>query len=176
MNGGRLQEIDAAGLKAWLASDEAVLVDVREASEHAAERIGGARLVPLSNFQPAQVPRDAGRKIVLHCESGIRSQQAGRRLLSAGFDGIYNLRGGIRAWKSAGYETECDPGAPIAIMRQVQIVAGTLVLGGTVLGATVSPWFLVLSGFVGAGLAFAGITNTCAMATLLAKLPYNRRT
>lgn len=61
------------------------------------------------------------------------------------------------------------------MFRQVQIVAGSLVFVGTVLGAFVSPWFLILSGFVGAGLVFAGATNTCAMAMLLAKLPYNQR-
>ncbi|WP_413168420.1 DUF2892 domain-containing protein [Capilliphycus salinus ALCB114379] len=60
-------------------------------------------------------------------------------------------------------------------MRQVQIVAGSLVLTGTLLGALVSPWFLLLSGFVGAGLTFAGITNTCALALLLAKLPFNQQ-
>ena len=58
----------------------------------------------------------------------------------------------------------------MSLQRQVQIVAGSFVLLGTLLGAVVSPWFLVLSGFVGAGLAFAGITNTCGMAMLLAKL------
>jgi rhodanese-related sulfurtransferase len=172
----RFEEIDAATLKAWIDNNQAVLVDVREANEYAAERIGGARLVPLSDFQAAQVPRDPGKKIVLQCEMGNRSRLAGRQLLTAGFEQVYNLKGGLQAWKQAGYETECDPGAPIAIMRQVQIVAGTLVLTGTVLGATVSPWFLLLSGFVGAGLAFAGVTNTCGMALLLSKLPYNRRT
>jgi Protein of unknown function (DUF2892) len=60
-------------------------------------------------------------------------------------------------------------------MRQVQIVAGSLVFTGTMLGAFVSPAFLLLSGFVGAGLMFAGITDTCAMAMLLAKLPYNQK-
>ena len=69
---------------------------------------------------------------------------------------------------------EYNPNAPISLLRQVQIVAGALILLGTVLGAAASPWFLLLSGFVGAGLMFAGITNTCGMATLLAKLPYNR--
>jgi F0F1-type ATP synthase assembly protein I len=59
-------------------------------------------------------------------------------------------------------------------MRQVQIVAGTLVVTGTLLGAFVSPWFLILSGFVGSGLVFAGVSNTCALAMLLAKLPYNQ--
>jgi len=59
-------------------------------------------------------------------------------------------------------------------MRQVQIVAGSLALTGALLAWLVSPWFIALSGFVGAGLLFAGITDTCMMALLLAKLPYNR--
>jgi phosphate/sulfate permease len=59
-------------------------------------------------------------------------------------------------------------------MLQVQITAGTLVVVGTILGAFVSPSFLIISGFVGAGLVFSGITNTCVMGTLLAKLPYNQ--
>jgi Protein of unknown function (DUF2892) len=61
------------------------------------------------------------------------------------------------------------------VAPEVQIVAGSLVFAGTILGAFVSPWFLILSGFVGAGLVFAGVSNTCAMAILLAKLPYNQR-
>jgi hypothetical protein len=65
--------------------------------------------------------------------------------------------------------------APLSLMRQVQIVTGSLIVTGTLLGAFVSPWFLILSGFVGTGLLFAGITNTCALAMLLAKLPFNQR-
>ena len=71
--------------------------------------------------------------------------------------------------------TERSARAPISLQRQVQMVAGSLIVAGTLLGAFVSPWFLLLSGFVGAGLTFAGITNTCGMAMLLAKLPYNQR-
>jgi len=171
----RLEQIDAQDLKTWMERGEAVLVDVREPSEHAGERIVGARLVPLSNFKPALVPQEPGKKVVLHCMMGNRSAQAGQKLLEAGFDRVYNLKGGIQAWKSAGYATECDPSAPISLQRQVQIVTGTLVLLGTVLGFVVSPGFLLLSGFVGAGLLFAGLTDTCGMAMFLAKLPYNRR-
>ena len=171
----RLEEIDPMLLKTWMDKGEAVLVDVREPSEHAGERILGARLVPLSSFNPAQVPQEPNKKVVLHCLTGTRSAQAGRKLLAAGFAQVYNLKGGLQAWKGAGYAVEYNPNAPISLLRQVQIVAGTLVLLGAVLGAAVSPWFLLLSGFVGAGLMFAGITNTCGMAMLLAKLPYNRR-
>jgi rhodanese-related sulfurtransferase len=95
--------------------------------------------------------------------------------LGAGFQEVIHLQGGLNAWKQAGYPTVINKNAPISIMRQVQIVAGSLILTGTLLGAFVSPNFLFLSGFVGAGLLFAGISNTCAMAMLLAKLPYNQR-
>jgi hypothetical protein len=62
----------------------------------------------------------------------------------------------------------------ISLERQVRIVAGSLVVLGTGLGALVSSWFLVLSGFVGMGLVFAGITDSCAMGMLLARMPWNR--
>lgn len=88
---------------------------------------------------------------------------------------VTHLQGGIEQWKQKGYQTVVNRRAPISMMRQVQIVAGSLVVMGTVLGALVSPWFLVLSGFVGAGLVFSGVTNSCAMAILLTKLPYNQR-
>lgn len=86
-----------------------------------------------------------------------------------------HLHGGIPAWKNAGYAVEKNQNAPISLFRQVQIVAGSLVFLGTILGVLVSPNFLILSGFVGAGLVFSGVTNTCAMGLLLAKLPYNQR-
>lgn len=171
-----MQDIDAATLKSWLECGEAILVDVREPAEHADERIPAARLIPLSAFAPAQVPVEPGKKLVLHCTLGQRSTQAGRKLLAAGFAEVYNLRGGIEAWKDAGYTVEHSQRAPLSLQQQVQIVAGSLVLVGTILGAVVSPWFLVLSGLVGAALTFAGLTNTCGMAMLLAKLPHNQRT
>jgi rhodanese-related sulfurtransferase len=170
----RIQEIDAVTLKGWLEHGEALLVDVREPSEYASEHIPGARLVPLSTFAPAQVQVETGKKLVLHCLRGQRAIQAGHTLLASGFTEVCQLQGGLQAWKEAGYVVERSQHAPMSLQRQVQIVAGSLVLLGTLLGTVVSPWFLVLSGFIGAGLAFAGITNTCGMAMLLAKLPYNQ--
>ena len=64
---------------------------------------------------------------------------------------------------------------PLSLQHQVHIVAGSLVLLGTVLGVIASPWLLVLSGGVGLGLLYAGLSGTCGMATLLAHLPYNQR-
>jgi rhodanese-related sulfurtransferase len=170
-----VKSVDPNTLQAWLRAGEAVLVDVRDAGMHAAERIPGARSVPLSNLDAAGLPGGPGQRLVFHCEIGVASAKAARRALETGRDGVYNLEGGIAAWKQAGLPIESDPGAPLPIIRQVQIAAGSLVVLGTVLGVTVSPWFLLLSGVVGAGLVFAGATGTCGMAALLLKLPHNRR-
>jgi hypothetical protein len=63
----------------------------------------------------------------------------------------------------------------MSLERQVRIAAGSLVLLGVALGAFVSQWLYGLSAFVGAGLVFAGLTDTCGMGMLLARMPWNRR-
>jgi rhodanese-related sulfurtransferase len=171
----RLKLVDANTLKEWLDRDAVLLVDVREPAEYAGEHIPGSILLPLSRFDPAQLPSAPNKKLVLYCRSGNRSQQAAQKLLTAGYSEVTHLSCGIGDWKEQGLPTEVNQDAPISLMRQVQIVAGSLVFTGTVLGTLVSPAFLVLSGFVGAGLMFAGITDTCAMAMLLSKLPYNQK-
>lgn len=170
----KLREIDASTLKQWMEKDGALLIDIREKNEFAAEHIPGAKLMPLSHFHPEKISNEAHRKIVLQCQSGNRSAKAADKMFAAGFREVAHLTGGLPTWKSAGYATEINKKVSISMFRQVQIVAGSLVFLGTVLGAFISPWLLILSGFVGAGLVFAGITDTCAMALLLAKLPYNQ--
>ena len=170
-----MQDVEATTLKVWLERGEAFLIDVREPSEYAAEHIPDARLLPLSTFDPTHVPQEAGKKVVLHCVMGMRSAQAGQKLLDAGFTTVYNFRGGVQAWKDAGYDTARGQRPRLSLQRQVQIASGCLVLLGTLLGVIVSPWFLLLSGVVGVGLVHAGVSGTCGMATLLARLPYNHR-
>lgn len=169
--------VDARTLKSWLDRDEAVLVDVREPAEHVRERIAGAVLAPLSRLEADPLPEAAQqrgtRKLVLHCASGARSAQAVQILRARGLE-VLDLTGGIAAWKQAGLPVAVVRSAPLPIMRQVQIVAGSLALIGVVLGFAVHAAFFVLSGIVGAGLLLAGITGTCMMANLLLKLPYNR--
>lgn len=171
----KLQTVDAQTLKKLLEQDSITLVDVREPSEYAGEHISGAKLIPLSSLDPAKIPSNSHQQLVLYCQTSNRSRQAAQKLFTTGWQEISHLQGGLNAWKQLGYPTEINKNAPISIMRQVQIVAGSLVVTGTLLGALISPWFLILSGFVGAGLVFAGATNTCAMAMLLAKLPYNQQ-
>lgn len=168
------QEITATTLQSMLETQSIQLIDVRERSEFAGEHIAGAKLMPLSQFQPSQVTRDPKQPIVLYCQSGMRTSRAAQQLIAAGIQPVLALKGGLSSWKAAGLPTVTNPKAPISLQRQVQITAGSLVLIGTVLGAFVSPAFLLLSGFVGAGLIFAGVSNTCMMANLLAKLPYNQ--
>ncbi len=170
----QILEIDAPTLYQWLSEKKITLIDVREPGEFLGEHIKGAKLMPLSTFNPEEIKSISNKQIVLYCQSSNRSGKAAQKLLEAGWENVIHLKGGLTNWKQAGYTTEINKNAPIPIMRQVQIIAGSLVLIGTLLGAFVSPWFLILSGFVGGGLVFAGVTGICAMANLLAKLPYNQ--
>lgn len=155
----------------------AVLIDIHEADEHARERIPGARHHALSRID-AESPARAGDEIlVFHYRSGARTKGNAARLSAASQTcETYILEGGLNAWKKAGLPVTLDRSQPIDIIRQVQIVAGSLVLSGVVLGALVAPGFYALSGLVGAGLIFAGSTGFCGMAHVLALMPWNRRT
>lgn len=151
----------------------AVLIDIREADEHARESIPGARSYPLSQF--GQNSPRGDRPMIFHCRSGNRTQVNAARLEAAATGPAFILDGGIDAWKRAGLPLTQDRSQPIEIMRQVQITAGSLVALGVVLGSFVHPGFYMLSAFVGAGLCFSGITGSCMMAKMLALAPWNRR-
>jgi len=154
----------------------AVLIDIREADEHARERIPGARHHALSRIDAESPARPGDDVLVFHCRSGARTRGNAARLSAVTKTcETYILEGGLDAWKKAGLPVSLDRNQPIDIMRQVQIGAGSLVLVGIVLGALVAPGFYALSGFVGAGLLFAGTTGFCGMAHLLALMPWNRR-
>ena len=154
----------------------AVLVDVREADEHARERIPGARHHALSQIDAEDPARPGDDVLIFHCRSGTRTQANANRLAASNDCEAYILDGGIDAWKKAGLPVALDRRQPIEIMRQVQIAAGSLILIGVLLGYLAHPLFYLLSGFVGAGLTVAGVTGFCGMARLLAAMPWNRRT
>lgn len=166
-------ELDAAAVKRLLDSGEAVLFDVREPDEHAAERIPGAILMPLSRFDAATVASRARGRVIFHCRSGNRSRDALGRFGATGAAAAH-LVGGVQAWKAAGLPVERSKAPPISVMRQVQIVIGLMVLAGTALGVFVNPWFLLLPAFMGAGLTFAGVSGTCGLAVVLSRMPWNR--
>lgn len=169
-----LGEVDARTLEGWLDDGRALLIDLREADEYAREHIRGARHVPLSGFDPADFAGEKDGIAVFHCNSGNRTREAAARILKTGFAEVHELKGGLQAWKKAGLPVARNPRAPLPLMRQVQIAAGTLVVLGVLLALLVSPWFMTLSAFVGAGLVVAGVTGFCGMANLLAIMPWNR--
>src|SRR5471032_1280954 len=151
----------------------AVLVDVREADEHARERIPGARHHALTRIDSESPARSGDDVLIFHCRSGARTKGNAARLAAATPEcETYILDGGLDAWKKAGLPVTLDRSQPIDIIRQMQIAAGSLVLIGVLLGAFVSPGFYVLSGFVSAGLLFAGVSGFCGMARLLAAMPW----
>lgn len=154
-----------------LVSKGAKLVDIRGADEFARARLPGAENRPLDTL--GTVSHDG--PVVFHCKSGMRTAVNAGRLAEAAPGEVYIVEGGLEGWRKAGLPVEDSRGAPIEIMRQVQITAGTLVLVGVILGFAVAPAWFGLSAFVGAGLTFAGLTGWCGMATLLGMMPWNRR-
>ncbi len=157
-----------------LRSRRAVLVDIREPDEFARRHIKGALSRPLSALESAHLKIEPSTEVVFTCRSGMRTAANCDRLAASVAGEAFVLEGGVDAWTAAGLPLEVDRKAPLEIMRQVQIAAGSLVLAGVGLGLTVSPLFFGLSAFVGAGLAFAGATGFCGMARLLAMAPWNR--
>lgn len=158
---------------AQLIEQGALLVDIRNPDEHARERITAATNLPLAQL-PGLLPQVTGRPVIFHCLSGQRTAM-NAQLLAACVNGeCYVLEGGLRGWRNAGLPVQGAARQPLEIMRQVQLATGSLVLLGVALGMLVSPWFYVLSGFVGAGLVFAGATGFCGMARLLMRMPWNR--
>lgn len=153
------------------------LIDVRTPAEYREVHATIARLVPLDALDPARVmgsrPVPAGEPLYVICRSGSRGKMACDRLTSAGFTNLVNVEGGTQAWEQAGLPVVRGK-KTISLERQVRIAAGALVLLGTGLGAFVHPYFLGLAGFVGAGLVFAGVTDTCGMGMMLARMPWNR--
>ncbi|QFU16712.1 rhodanese family protein [Microvirga thermotolerans] len=154
----------------------ATLMDIREADEHARERIPGARLMPLSKLDEAELALHGGRPVIFHCKSGARTKGSATRLAAkvGGTCEAFIVEGGIDAWKKAGLPVAVDRRQPLELQRQVQIGAGSMAFAGTLLGLLVSPWFLIVPTFVGAGLMVAGITGFCGMARILVKAPWNR--
>jgi len=103
---GAVRDLTAEEVADGLHAGEIVLVDVREPTETAIERIPGTVLLPLSTFDPADLPDPAGRSLVFSCASGIRSIKACEIAQAAGLPYDAHLAGGIKAWKAAGYPTE----------------------------------------------------------------------
>ena len=154
------------------------LIDVRTPVEYAEVHAEGARLAPLDRLDPQAVMSARGGSaddpLFVICKSGGRSAKAVEKFRAAGFTNVLGVEGGTTAWEQAGLPVTRGTKKVISLERQVRIAAGSLVLLGVVLGWLVHPAFFGLSGFVGAGLVFAGVTDWCGMGMLVARMPWNR--
>lgn len=157
-----------------------IILDVREKDEYQAERIPNSIHVPLSEFThlaPGVLNSIKDKKITFMCRSGKRAALAIQEAQKLGFNDVHSysvFEGGILAWKEQGKPILTGTKFHLPVMRQVQLIAGVLILIGTALSYWVSPAWLALTAFVGAGLSFAGISGFCMMAEVLAKAPWNQ--
>lgn len=167
--------VDAHWLRSALEGDEQpTVVDVRTPGEFEAAHIPGAWCVPLDTVREhrGRLGEHLDRDAVLICRSGARAEQAEQALAGAGLPGVRVLEGGMTAWESAGGQVR--RGRQVwDLERQVRFAAGSLVAVGA-LGSLLVPALVWLAAFVGLGLVFAAVTNTCAMGMAIAKLPWNR--
>lgn len=151
------------------------LLDVRTPGEHEAVHIRGAYNVPLDRLgeHGREIRAQVAEPVVLICQSGQRARKAEEALRVAGMPNLHVLDGGVNGWVAAG-KPVVRGAERMSLERQVRITAGGLAATGGILALAVNPLFALLPAFVGSGLVFAGVTDTCTMAMLLARLPYNR--
>jgi rhodanese-related sulfurtransferase len=165
-----------ADLADLIAGDPRVRVlDVRTPAEYETVHIRGAYNVPLDLLgeHGREISASVNDPVVLVCQSGQRARKAEDALRAAGMPNLHVLDGGMLAWTAAG-QAVVRGVERLSLERQVRIAAGSLAALGGMLALAVNPLFAAIPAFVGGGLVFAGITNTCGMAMLLAKLPYNQ--
>lgn len=152
------------------------LIDVRTPAEFAEVHIPFARNFPLDRLDPGAIATGRlapGSPLYVICRSGGRGKQACEKLLASGMTNVMNVEGGTLAWDKTGLPVVRGKKV-MSLERQVRLAAGSLVLLGVALAWCVHPNFIAISAFVGAGLVFAGVTDTCGMGMLLAKMPWNQ--
>jgi rhodanese-related sulfurtransferase len=166
-------EYDPLTVQRMLADGSATLIDVREAAERSQERIAGSAFLPRSRFDPAAVRSPNGGVAILYCRTGKRALEAAITLLDAGHSNVGRLRGGLVGWKAAGLPVVSDGRGPMTPMQQTQLLMGSLTLLSTLAGAFWTPWALIVAGFVGCGMIYAGLTANCPMESMLARAPWS---
>lgn len=168
--------IDVSAFKALLDQDQALALDVREPDEYAKGHVPGALLLPGGVALPGNLPELQGKRLVVYCQSGRRSAEVQETLKQeAPALDVVSLEHGISAWTEAGLPTTGQPSKmPLPMHRQVQVGVGVLLLFFSLMGATYGRGFYLGTGFLGAGLTFAGMTGFCGLALLLGKMPWNR--
>jgi rhodanese-related sulfurtransferase len=154
------------------------LLDVRTPAEHEKIHVPGVHLLPVDDLDPEVLAQmndfSKDKTIYILCHSGARAERAARKMEGQGFQYCVVVSGGTAAWAAAGLPVNQSDRRTLPLNRQMQLVAGTMALGGAVLAVTVNPAWVFLSGFVGFGLMLAGATDFCPMVILLAKMPWNQ--
>lgn len=171
-----IAKIPADKLKAAL---EGVILDVRTALEHRTVALKAAHQhVPLDALEAAKFAAEnnisAQKPLYILCRSGMRATKAAEAFAAAGVENVHVIDGGIMACENCGVAVK--KGDVISLERQVRIAVGIFVLIGVTLGAYVHPAFYLLAATMGAGLTFAGVTDRCGMAMVLARMPWNPKT
>lgn len=175
MKENRVGKCSAHTIEEALKDKKCQLVDVREGFEYESEKIPGCYHSPLSTLNETSLKDlDKNKPVYLVCKSGTRASLAAEKLKNYGFQEIYVMEGGLNAWRAAGKSVLKGTLTRWNLERQVRFTAGSLVVVGIIFSFFVHPYFLALSLFVGAGLVFSGVTDTCGMGLLLAKMPWNR--
>ncbi len=169
-----MQTITPQALQALIGQQSDLnIIDVRTPVEFAEMHVPQARSEPLDGFNAGAVAKD--KPVYLLCRSGQRATKAAEQLAAVGHSAALVVEGGTLAWIEAGLPVNRSAVKVISLERQVRIAAGSLVLTGVLLGTFLNPVFYGLSGFIGAGLIFAGITDWCGMGLLIAKAPWNQK-
>jgi rhodanese-related sulfurtransferase len=173
-----IQTITPTQLQALVSSGRKIeFIDVRSPREYESVHAEGARLMPLDELDAGKylaARNGAGAEpIYFICAAGSRGGNACQKFIAAGFNNVINVEGGTNAWTSAGLPVVRGR-KMISLERQFRIALGTIILGGVVLGFLVHPVFFGLCALAGAGLVFAGITDICPMAMLIARMPWNK--
>ena len=154
------------------------LLDVRTPAEFEEVHVASARNVPLDRLDPESFM--SGRNgsccdpLYVICRSGKRAESACQKLIAAGYENVINVEGGTLACVAAELTVVRGERKVISLERQFRISAGLLVLIGALLGIFLDPMYSILSAIIGAGLVFAGVTDTCPMGMVLARMPWNQ--
>lgn len=156
-----------------------IILDVREKEEFEAEHIPESILCPLSQFDlqaPGILKNLKNEEVIIMCRTGNRAKMAVNELKKhqASHLTFTPYEGGIVKWKSEGKPVR-GKGAVLPIMRQVQIIASTMIFAAFIGAQFINPSFVYLALFVGFGLALAGYTGICPMVFMLQKMPWNNK-
>lgn len=171
----KFQNITAVEAKKWLDEDQAIIIDVREPAEFASKHIENATLLSLGTININDLPK-TDKKIIIQCQKGSRGNSACVKLTDQDESVVvYNLTGGIESWEQEGFTVVDGNSKVLPLDRQVQLTIGVLAFTGSVVGYYINPAFMLVPAFLGAGLTFAGLSGTCGLALLMAKMPWNQK-